>query len=102
MRRPCLALSRARSSGGLARSSGRNSVSVPTGLISVMPQPCVTSMSQSRVRVSIMACGTAEPPLRICCKRFGLRPRFLNSSISPSQTVGTPQPASAPSLSINS
>ena len=45
MRRPCLALSAARSIGGLARSSGRNSVSVPTGLISVMPQPCVTSMS---------------------------------------------------------
>jgi len=30
---------------GLARSSGRKRLSVPTGLISVMPQPCVTSMS---------------------------------------------------------
>ena len=49
-----------------------------------------------------MACGTAEPPLRICASFFGLRPRFLNSSIRPSQTVGTPQPASTPSLSIRS
>ena len=45
MRRPCLALSLARSIGASFCSSGRNTVSVPTGLISVMPQPCVTSMS---------------------------------------------------------
>ncbi len=35
-----------------------------------------------------MACGTAEPPLKICASFFGLRPRFLNSSNRPSHDGG--------------
>ena len=63
--RPCLAVMAKRSASGRSRSPLLKRVSVPSGLISVMPQPCATSTPCSFQKRSIMASGTAEPPIRL-------------------------------------
>jgi hypothetical protein len=64
---------------------------VPTGLISVMPQPCAASMPNSRSKAAMSGFGAAEPPMVMISRARGLRPRARISASSPSQTVGTPQ-----------
>ena len=54
-----------RSASGSSRSPLLKRVVVPSGLISVMPQPWTTSTPCSFQKRSIMASGTAEPPIRV-------------------------------------
>ena len=61
---------------------------VPTGLISVMPQPCMTVTPYFVSKVSIMAWGAAEPPTRRRSSRGGFLPRASISFSMPSHTVG--------------
>ena len=53
--RPCWAVMAKRSASGSSFSPLLKRVSVPSGLISVMPQPCATSISCSFQKRSIMA-----------------------------------------------
>ena len=53
--RPCLAVMAKRSASGRFRSPRLKRVSVPSGLISVMPQPWATSTSCSFQKRSIIA-----------------------------------------------
>jgi hypothetical protein len=64
--------------------------SVPSGLISVMPQACSTSTPYCSRKASIMAGGQAEPPMTV---RLSVEKRSLFGPMWPSsicQTVGTP------------
>jgi hypothetical protein len=75
---------------------------VPIGEVSVMPQPCSTSMPNSSRKARIRLSGTAEPPIRTrltvgICRLFSRR--WVSS---PCQTVGTAAEKVTPSLSISS
>ena len=72
---------------------------VPTGLISVMPQPCMTRMPKSSRNVCIIAGGTAAPPIVVTSSVENLRLFCFMYAIRPSQTVGTPADAVTRSLS---
>ena len=63
--RPCLAVMAKRSASGRSRSPLLKRVVVPSGLISVMPQPWITSAPCSFQKRSIMLTGTAEPPISV-------------------------------------
>ena len=63
---------------------------VPSGLISVMPQPCATSTPCSFQKRSIMASGTAEPPISVRLTDDILSLFCAQYSSSASHTVGTP------------
>ena len=75
---------------------------VPMGEVSVMPQPCRTSMLNSSWKARIRLSGTAEPPIStfLTVGIFRLFSRRWVSS--PCQTVGTAAEKVTPSLSISS
>src|SRR6478609_4841195 len=60
--RPCMALMAIFSAIGRSRCLPFIVPTVPTGLISVMPQPCMTVTPYFVSKVSIMAWGALEPP----------------------------------------
>jgi hypothetical protein len=72
------------------------------GEVSVIPQPCSTSMSNSSWKARIRLSGTAEPPIRtrLTVGIFRLFSRRWVSS--PCHTVGTAAEKVTPSLSISS
>ncbi len=76
-------------------------LTVPIGLVSVMPQPWRSSTPCLSRNASIMARGTAAPPTSERCSLSSRLPAFSVYCRSASQTVGTPSAivTSSPSMS---
>ncbi len=87
--RPCFSPRRSFAAGGKSAVAGVGILSEPTGLISVIPQPCTTWMPIAP-NASSSSSGQAEPPTIIRRSAGSRAPVFSRCASSPSQTVGTP------------
>jgi hypothetical protein len=76
-------------------------LTVPTGLISVMPQPCSTVTPCPSRNARIMDSGTAAPPMTVRSRLSSVLPLLSRYCRSADQTVGTPAASVTRSSVIN-
>jgi hypothetical protein len=100
--RPCFNDSANRSSADHRSCLAFSVLIVPTGLISVIPQPCSTLRPKSSDSVRTIAGGTAEPPIVAYLSVENLRRCCFMWAIRLSHTVGTPAELSTRSVSKRS
>ena len=74
----------------------------PSGLVSVIPQPCRTSTSWASRNSSIIERGTAAPPTIVRCSESSFLPACRQYCSSAIQIVGTPSDIVTPSDSNSS